>query len=252
MSPTTTIRVVIPWLAGCEYRQADLAYVLKWWRDHHPTWPVTVGTHHDGPWRKGLAVHNAGPYEDDSVIIVADADVIPSMIIEAVSVVLRRGGWAMPHKTVYRLTHSATAALVTGNPLPDPNAHRRLLQPQLQRVHPGYAGGGITVVHGRVLQDVPIDPRFAGWGQEDQSWGFALSRMAGSPWRGQSILWHLWHPPQDRMPTPAGATDRGIGSPMSAALYGRSRSATTPDTMRALVQEAREILDQQHTVTTRP
>jgi hypothetical protein len=58
-----------------------------------------------------------------------------------------------------------------------------------------------------------MDHRFVGWGQEDQAWAIALKCLFGNPWRSQNgPLWHMWHPPQDRM-------SREKGSPSSWNLY---------------------------------
>jgi hypothetical protein len=97
----------------------------------------------------------------------------------------------------------------------------------------GYAGGGIAAMPRATYADVPIDPRFEGWGQEDASWALALTRLVGRPWRGSAPLWHLWHPPQPRR-------ERAIGSDANEELWLRYRRAKPADVMRELVDEARE------------
>lgn len=83
-----------------------------------------------------------------------------------------------------------------------------------------------------------MDPRFAGWGQEDHSWGLALFSVAGHPFRGKSHLWHLWHPPQERF-------SRRYGSQEGRALWLRYSAASRlgPDAMRDLLQEAKDALE---------
>lgn len=238
-------RVVIPWRGGCPYREANLGHVLNWWATNHPQWPVTLGVPDtDGPWCKAHAIHQAGPFGDALVIVVADADVICPDVAEAVAAVTKSGSWAVPHRTVCRMTYTATAATVAdGAPLPDLRAGRRALAGHVIEAYTGTPGGGITAIHSRVLDDVPMDPRFVGWGQEDQAWSLALSRLAGAPWRGQGTLWHLWHPPQQRV-------TRGVGSPENLALLNRYKAAVIPTLMSSLVGEAREILASQPAVTT--
>jgi hypothetical protein len=78
----------------------------------------------------------------------------------------------------------------------------------------------------------PIDPRFVGWGQEDESWALALGCLAGPSWRGTAELWHLWHEPQVRQ-------SRSVGSAASLALHQRYvRARRDPRRMAALVAEA--------------
>jgi hypothetical protein len=79
-----------------------------------------------------------------------------------------------------------------------------------QRAYRGVLGGGITVVNRNTYQDIPLDPGFIGWGQEDESWGIALRGLAGPGFNGREELWHLWHPPMERK-------TRGTGSPESKA-----------------------------------
>jgi hypothetical protein len=89
----------------------------------------------------------------------------------------------------------------------------------------------MTVLTRETYEQVPLDRRFAGWGQEDESWALALTCLTGAPWRGDAPLWHLWHPPQDR-------ASRRWGSGASRALWARyCQAAADPDAMRALLAE---------------
>lgn len=105
----------------------------------------------------------------------------------------------------------------------------------------------MTVLPRALYERVPLDPRFAGWGQEDGSWADALTALAGPPWRGDHPkqplhpMWHLWHPPQERT-FPAGrSASRAIGSAEGLALRQRYRAAARagPGAMAALLAEAR-------------
>lgn len=231
------VRVVIPWRRGCPHREAALSRVVLWWEEHHPEWHVKIGEYpaDEGPWRKSLAIADAGPFQDDDIVIVSDADVVCESTELAVEALQRREPfhlWAMPHRTVHRLTDSATQAVVDRIWWPAQVMTQRQLQPFLSRSYVGYPGGGLVVLRGRVLNRIPMDPRFAGWGQEDHSWSLALSMLAGAPWRGHGLLWHLWHPPAPRI-------QPGVGSEAGVRLWHRYRSATTPEAMRGLAAEAR-------------
>lgn len=235
-----TVWVVIPWAEGsCGYRIQALEYVTNWWTTNHPDWPVRVGAwpRDRGPWRKGCAIRAAGlQAASDDVVIVADADVIPAEIDTSVARVMAGPArWAMPFRIVYRLTEDGTWIATNGgidlkNPLP------RNMSGVAEETYVGTAGGGLVVLRGDVFNTIPIDPRFAGYGQEDLSWGFALGRLAGAPIRATSHLWHLWHPPQPRMRI-GKTVSRGVGSEASLQLARRYRQAATPATMRALLDE---------------
>lgn len=241
-----TVWVVIPWRAGCVHRQRALDYVTRWWETNHPEWPVVVGEWPEdrGPWRKGCAVRNAGidPGPDD-VVVVSDADVIPIGVGEAVVSIGQSGWgrpsarWAMPFRIVHRLTEAGTSLATTGGidltqPIP------RNLSGVVQETYVGSAGGGVVVLRSDVFSEVPIDPRFAGYGQEDLSWSLALHRLAGAPLMLRDPLWHLWHPPQERMRR-GSTVSRGVGSADGLLLWQRYREASTPAAMRTVVEEAR-------------
>lgn len=240
-----TVWVVIPWRAGCEYRQRAYDTVLQWWATNYPDWPVVVGEWPEamGPWRKGCAVRAAGVHPGpDDVVIVSDADVIPVGIGKAVEAVGPFGWgkpsarWAMPFRMVYRLTEPGTRLAAAGSiDLTKPPS--RDVAGLVEESYVGSAGGGVVVLRGEVFNDIPIDPRFAGYGQEDLSWSLALHRLVGAPVMRSDPLWHLWHPPQPRMRR--GATvSRGVGSEEGLWLWQRYRTASTPTAMRALIGEA--------------
>lgn len=232
-----TIRVIIPWRRGCPRREAALSRVVLWWEQNYPDWNVKIGEYpaEAGAWSKSMAVAAAGPVGDNDLVIVSDADVVCEQIGLAVDALRRREPrhlWAMPHRTVYRLTEHATQSVIDRTWWPAQVPTQRALQPFLSRSYVGYPGGGLVVLYGKVLEKVPLDPRFLGWGQEDHSWALALTMLAGAPWRGHGLLWHLWHPPAPRM-------QPGIGSPGGLRLWHRYRSAANQQAMLSLVSEAR-------------
>ena len=101
--------------------------------------------------------------------------------------------------------------------------------PYTERPYHGWAGGGIVVTTGETYRQAPLDPRFVGWGQEDEAWALALSVLVGKPRRGTADLVHLWHPPAERK-------SRSVGNHNNLALLNRyQRAARNADAMRALV-----------------
>lgn len=221
------VAVVIPWRdTGCPHRADALAWVLLRWHHTHPDWPVTLAPAPDGPWIKAAAVTPAVAALDADVVIVADADVWTDSVQPAVDAVNAGEPWAIPHRRVLRLTADATERVFAGQ---DPD---RL--PVAERPYLGVAGGGIVVLRHSTYLDVPLDARFSGWGGEDQAWALALTCLAAPPWRGRTNLFHLWHPPQERM-------NRMVGSEENEALRRRYRDAKpSVAQMRALVDQGKE------------
>lgn len=208
--------VLIPWRAGCPHRERALGWVTQ--QLGHA---VILGTHDEGPWCKAKALADAVARSDADVLVVHDADVWCDGLDEAISQVQAGAAWAVPHRMVHRLTEEATADRLAGGTATDLE----------QRPYLGYPGGGITVLRRDVWDRVPLDPRFAGWGQEDEAWALALTTMFGAPWRGRADLIHLWHPPQERK-------SRAVGSDESKRLLRHyQRARRSPVLMTELLQE---------------
>lgn len=226
-----TTRVVIPWQAGCPYREAALDWVTRRYRERHPEWDGPWVIHaRPGPWIKATAIsRGVTDLNRDDIVIIADADIWTDGIPAAVQAVRDGAAWAIPHRGVHRLTEASTRAVLDGS-----EPHQEL--ERAERPYAGVPGGGAIVLTAGLLERTPMDPRFRGWGQEDESWGLALTAIAGSPWRGKAPLFHLWHPAPERM-------TRRRGNPEGWRLYRRYYAAReTPAAMNLLLEEARVAL----------
>lgn len=220
--PALEVSVVVPWRAGCPHREA----AWQWVRDRYETlgFEVIEGRCPDGPWIKAFAVADAIARSSHDLVLVADADVWCDGLLEAIE---RRDGApvVIPHGNVHRLTEHGTRQFMSGD-----------RWPQIEQEHRGMPGGGLVLIERSVWDRVPMDPRFVGWGNEDSSWGIALTTLTGKIRRFTAPLRHLWHPPQPRM-------SRRDGSPENAALEARYEAARNdPVAMEALVEEARWLL----------
>lgn len=226
-----TVEVVIPFRAAGEHRARALDWVVGRYRSEGLT--VTVAELHPGEsWRKAIPVRQAVAGSDADVVVVADADVWCDGLGEAINHVAAHGGWAVPHLMVHRLTEQATAEVTSGGALDLAAVEREPYQ--------GILGGGIVVLERAIALDVPLDPRFVGWGGEDRAWAYALECLHGKPWRGRHPLIHLWHPPQaDQDPARRNGSET---NEMWRQRY-RSRSANQKK-MRILVDEARALLQE--------
>lgn len=234
------VDVLIPWYdqPGVDDRKRVLEFVLNWWHKRHPRWNVIVGSmgSDEGPWRKGLAVRRALQKSSSEIVVVADADVVCDGVEQACDEVQAlRTGWAVPHRLVYRMTEDATGMLIGDGRYP-PLVAPGVVSPDFGEIYSGKAGGGLVVLPRLMLDEVPIDARFAGWGQEDLSWGRALTMIGGHPWRGLAPLLHLWHQPQDRI-------SRGVGSVDNYDLWQQYQQCGNMPAMLDLVDHAREYVE---------
>lgn len=237
------VALIIPWQHQTD-RLVGLRYVTDWWRSLGIE--PAVGVMRPGEvWRKGVAIERGIDawtidLTEPKVWIVADADVVMSGpdgqrdLIEAVARVASGAvAWAVPHLKVHRHPAAGTHAIIHGiaaHELPDPGVE----------IHQGHPGGGLVVLSPKIVAErVLPDPRYAGWGQEDDSWAFAIKTLHGAPWRGRAPLHHLWHKPQQRQ-------SRNVGSAEGEALYRRYLGALEHRRpMRALVDEGWRWWDDQ-------
>lgn len=219
------VAVVVPFGGNCRYREQAWGWVRERYRAEHPGWAVVEALAPAGEWCKGAALIPAVESCEAEIVIQADADVWCDGLEAAVAAVEAGAGWAVPHKLVHRLSKEGTSAVLAGA------AWRE--QPTDQKPYEGILGGGIVVARRDVFRDVPIDSRFEGWGQEDESHALALNALHGDPWRGRADLIHLFHPPQPR-------DSRRKGSSESWKLRRRYFAARRkPGAIRALLEEGR-------------
>lgn len=221
------ISVLVPWRAGDPYRERAWAFIQACYKAVHPDWELVTGECAEGPFNRAEAILNAAEKASGHAFVIADADVWcdPQPAVEHVG----SFGWAIPHLMIHRLSEQGTnqvhaGADWRGQPLSSDN-------PQDSRPYKGHETGTLFVILRDVLNDVPPDRRFVGWGQEDDAWAAALNTLVGKPWRGTDDLVHLWHPAQPRQ-------SRIVGNEQSKALLHRYRSARrSPALMRALLNE---------------
>lgn len=191
------------------YRAAAREYVLRRWLKLIPRERIVEPSlDWRGQWSKAASIIAGLREAETPYVIMADADVlIEAHLVEGALRTIKRGApWVVPQSTVRRLTQGGTDAVYAGLTQP---AMAPALAP-----HRAKAGGGLLLAKRATLLRVPPDPRFVGWGQEDESWSRALVTLAGPPVRGSAMLQHLWHPPAVRI-------SRAIGSRASKALYDR-------------------------------
>jgi hypothetical protein len=175
---------------------------------------------------KAAAVEDALSRATGDVLVLADADVWCPGVVAAVEAVESGAAWAVPHTLVHRLTKGATDVMLGREVFGGPLIEQRVEQ----RPYVGMVGGGCVVLRMDVYEACPLDPRFVGWGQEDAAWGVALTALYGPPWRSTEPLFHLWHPPMDRV---------GLTPEMASGECAPPRGTGTVAGRRLLAEYAR-------------
>ena len=217
------VSVVVPFMSDEPWRLRARDHVTGWYRAQG--YDVIEGAC-PGTWRKAVAVTDAARRASGEILVVADADCLCDGVAQAVAAVEAGAPWAIPHTLVHRLDEAATEAVYAG-------VSPAVTTGRAQRPYRGFAGGGIVVLPRDTWDRIPIDPRFEGWGQEDEAWAIALTVLSGTPWRGPDPLYHLHHPPLPRL-------SRHLGSTTSRELLARYSKAARSGrpAMQALLDEA--------------
>jgi hypothetical protein len=218
-----TVSVLVPFRSDGAHRQRSWEFLRAKWREEFPSWEVIEGhCPDDGPWVKALAVEDALARATCDTLIIADADCWSDGIEDTVDA-LSSAAWAVPHMRVHRLTESATEAVLAGRAIEGDEF--------AEEPYVGAVGGGMVAIPRTLYEEAPLDPRFAGWGQEDMSAALAWSILGGEAKRGYEPLWHLWHPAPQRL-------NRYIGTHEGRDLYNRYREAGYSATkMKAIIRE---------------
>lgn len=215
------VELVIPFAGDCPHRQRAFDWIRRRYAEEFPDWNLSIGTTGE-PWIKAHAVMPAIQASTAEIIVVADADCWTTGLPRAIERIEAGASWAVPHGRVYRLTESSSQAFMGGGDWENQTWDRK--------PYVGLRGGGFVIAPRQTLIDVPLDPSFIGWGQEDASWGLALSALAGAGWRGNAPLIHLWHPPQEYELHKWGS----VASKRRHQLYVRARRK--PQMMRDLLE----------------
>jgi hypothetical protein len=190
------VSVLIPFRQDSEERFLLLRWVIDWWRTNHPSYEVVIGRQPDEtrPWSKAEAYKDALEGATGAVLVLTDCDVFLPGVEKAVSSVLFEDyDWCRAHDQVWRFNQKASQLIFHGkakpSELPAWQACERL--PYRQD-----AAGAGTVLHRDTFLSVPMDPRFLGWGLEDDAWRYALQTFCQEAPRIAAPCYHLWHPPQ--------------------------------------------------------
>lgn len=225
------VELVVPYSneQGDEWRERALDHCRRWWAAEVDLQLTTYQApdRATGRWSKGASIIlGAVAQSRADILIVVDADCLPDLpaVDTAIRGARRSGGWYVPHSRVRRLSQVGTEDVYLGA---DPWGAAA------DYGHRGMAGGGCVVMRRETLLACPPDPRFVGWGNEDEAWAYALRSIVGACTRLPSDLVHLWHPRAERI-------NAWLGSVESGALRDRYRDARRngPAT-RAIIDEYR-------------
>lgn len=216
------VSVIIPFRPDGGHRDRSLQWVVDRLTAEHPDWQIVIEEDHGtGPFNRAALLRTGVARSFGDIIVAHDADVWCPSLPVAVAQVRQGAKWALPHTKVHRLTETETDTVWAGD---EPSVDMACSEAP----YPGVKTGGAVVIDRATFHNIGPDPRFSGWGGEDDAWGHALTVLAGTPPRAKTPLFHLWHPPQPRI-------NRRVGNLENDALQRAYRAAKTVGQMRALI-----------------
>jgi predicted glycosyltransferase involved in capsule biosynthesis len=161
------------------------------------------------PFSKTIAVNNCYRQATSDVFAILDADVWldPKVLIQSAKTIANDPNkWIMPCDLVWRVTKTKTKEIVDN---PDFDLFT-LSESDCSRITP--VVGAASVFSRKQFETLGgMDPRFRGWGGEDNAWNLLMTDFFGKPESWSNPLFHLWHPTprdEDNKKIWAGQTDR--------------------------------------------
>lgn len=184
-----TVHVVIPWRPQ-ESRLPLFNAVTDWLQRDFPDWPIHLA---DVPTELYCLAgsRNAGVIEAQeagaSIVVLLDADTLvqSEVLQQAVDLVARQGGQAIPYSRYWMVDKAGGEQFLAGTPLT-----------QCHAIHypPSVSGAAVATPESWFAVGGQ-DERFLGWGGEDNAWYYAATTL-GEVVRLEGDAFAGWHVPQ--------------------------------------------------------
>lgn len=186
IAETSCVSLILPWPDTNDSERVRAArHVLRWWQTNFPEISVVTPPPQQGPngYWKSKVVNDAVEDNKSNIVIVSDADVIPSSV-ESISMALSNiQDFAVPFNRINRLTKQATEEWLDGN----------TLSKKCERKYNVVVGGGLFIAkRASYLKCGGMPEEISGWGCEDFVLGKRMEKH-GDIWQGSGVGWHLWH-----------------------------------------------------------
>lgn len=215
-------------------RANQLSWLRQKWSEFESDIEIIIAED-DGkdPFSKTTAVNNCYSKATSNVFAILDADVwvSPEVLIKSAEEVANSvDKWIMPCDLVWRIKESKTKDIVN-----DPNFDLfSLSENDCSRITP--VVGAISVFSRGQFEAIGgMDPRFRGWGGEDNAWNLLMTDFFGDPISWNNPLFHLWHPAprdEDNKKIWRGQTDRN-----TILLKEYIHAAGLPDGLKQVAKE---------------
>lgn len=203
------ISLIVPF--GCsdpeDQRQKNWKWLQAYWKAQLPGAEIIIGEDRDGkPFSKSVAVNDAASRAHGDIYVIVDADgYISAEAVLYCATQIRQARnhghklWFVPYRNFFRLTAEASQRVL----LSSPKKPYQFSSPPPEDCVQRSAASQFGHRYGAMIQVMPKeafwevggwDPRFRGWGGEDNS---AMRAVDTLYWPHKTLpiqVLHLWHP----------------------------------------------------------
>jgi len=240
--------ILVPFRGDGGQRDRVWSWLSAFYTAHLRDTEIVIGQDDGTPFSKSCAVNDAAARAQGDVFVILDADAyIDPTVLRTCAAAIQEAKtplWFVPYKRMFRANQETTDLLLARPPRKPWDETQFVTEPD----HLGDGTGGISNRYGALAQIVSRrafkrvggwDPRFRGWGQEDNSFARAVDTLYGGRSTTKSRVWHLWHERPGKEFGPRARVWEGQDKPrVNSDLGGRYRVATGDKlAMRALVDE---------------
>lgn len=196
-----TLSVIIPWRnSGDQWRRQSWDWLLQRYQRLLPEADIFCGHDDSEPFNRSSTRNYLVDKSDGDILLIADADTVfhREQIEVGIRKILNGASWVIPYaeNRYYNVTADETA-LIWASPFESTIPE---LTDSSQWDHKITSWAGLLLVTREAFDLVGgYDPRFVGWGYEDNAFRAALDHRVGPHARVDSYALHLWHPaPEDQ------------------------------------------------------
>jgi predicted glycosyltransferase involved in capsule biosynthesis len=213
--------IIVPFRSDNGPRQKIWDWVKTRYQNLYPKWDIIEYDTEEKPFNRGASRNEAVKQAKSKYIVLADADVVPvdyEYLHVAIDMLESGVNWVLPYDYYYNLNQQTTDLVLNESPnsIIDDDPTKDMCE--FWRIQ---SWAGLIVMRKQdFIQTGGYDPRFKGWGYEDNAFAIKNDALIGAYSRIEYPCIHLWHPVSEG----SGFTNENIEE--NRALYKRYESAS--------------------------